>query len=341
MARITQDAGALALIEKALIQESPTGRTDAGEVAFVAKDLEFVIVRTYDREYPEHKAKRLVPIDTSVDPGAEEYSYGAWDMTGKAKFITDYAKDFPMVEAFLKRFVFQTAGIGVGYQYSFQDLRKAAMRRLSAGKSLDQARSDAASFAHDQFLDAVICFGDTKRNLAGFINHPDIPLATIPNGSWDTLTTGSDAENGKITADLTNLALTPEISTIQRHVADTLLLPLSFKKRLMLPTSTYVRQPLLLNWLANQESIKTVEFWNRLDAAYSTNYEGTLTYTANEAWAMAYQKSPEVLYFVIPLPFTQHPPQQEGLSFKVPCESRVGGMCVPRPIACCKVNVHS
>jgi hypothetical protein len=338
--RISQHAGTLALITDVLNQlRQDAGqeelRQDAGEVAFVAKDLEFVIARTYDREYPELKGKRLVPIDRSVDPGAEEYSYAAWDMVGKAKWISDYATDFPMVEAFLKRYVFVIAAVGVGYQYTFQDMRKAAMRRISAGKSLDQARADAALFAHEQFLDRVLCYGDTARNLAGFINHPDIPTVSLPFGSWNTLTTLSDAENVKIAYDLTVLTLTPEISTIQRHTANTLLLPLSMKQRLMAPTSTYVKQPLLLNWLANQESIKQVEFWNRLDAAYS---EGAYT---TEAIAMAYDNSPEVLFFVIPLDFTQHPPQLKGLAFVVPCESRVGGMCVPRPIACARANTHS
>jgi hypothetical protein len=336
--RITQHAGTLSLIQDVLDQmrtDAGLERADAGEVGFVAKDLEFVIARTYDREYPELKGKRLVPIDRSVDAGAEEFSYAAWDLVGKAKWIADYATDFPMVEAFLQRYVFAIAAVGVGYQYTFQDLRKCAMRRLSAGKSLDQARADAALFAHEQFLDRVLCYGDTARNLAGFINHPDIPTVAPAFGSWDTLTTLSDAENVKIANDLNKLTIAPEIATIQRHVADTLLLPLSMKVRLMQPTSTFVKQPLLLNWLANQESIKKVEFWNRLDAAYS---EGAYT---TEAIAMAYQNSAEVLFFVIPLDFTQHPPQQRGLAFVVPCESRVGGMCVPRPLACARMNVHS
>lgn len=330
------DKRTLEIIERALDSIADGQRTDAGEVAFVAKDLDYVMARTYDKEYPENKGLQLVPLDTSVDPGAETYSYGQWDMVGKAKFISDYAKDFPMVEALLKRFVYSIAGVGVGYQYTIQDLRKSAMRRLSAGKSLDQARADAAALAHAQFVDKVLCYGDTARGLDGFINHPDIPTVSLPNGSWDTLTTNSDAENAKIAADLTFLAIAPEIATIQRYVADTLLLPLSQKRRLMNPTSTYVKQPLILNWLQNNENIKSITWWNRLDAAYS---EGA--YSANEALAIAYKKSAEVLWFCMPLMFTQHPPQQDGLAFKVPCESRIGGMAVPRPLACARANTHS
>lgn len=333
--RLATDQHTLDIITRALNSIDDGHRSDAGEVAFVAKDLDYVYAQTYDVEYPELKGLQLVPVDTSVDPGAETFSYGQWDMIGKAKWISDYAKDFPMVDALLKRFVYVIAGIGVGYQYSIQDLRKAAMRRISAGKSLDVARAEAAALAHAQFVDRVLCYGDTARGLDGFINHPDIPVASIPNGSWNTLT-ASDADRDKIAQDLTFLSIAPEIATVGLYVADTLLLPLSMKQKLMNPTSTYIKQPLILNWLQNNENIKSIVWWNRLDAAYS---EGT--YSSNEAWAMAYKKDKKILWFCMPLMFTQHPPQQEGLAFKVPCESRVGGMAVPRPLACAKANTHS
>lgn len=333
--KCAQDEMTLTAITRALNAADADRRYDAGEVAFVAKDLDYVIAKTYDKEYPENKGLQLVPVDTSVDPGAESFSYGQWDMIGKAKWISDYAKDFPMVEALLKRFTYSIAAIGVGYQYTIQDLRKSAMRRLSIGKSLDQARADAAALAHAQFVDRVLCYGDTARGLDGFINHPDIPTVSLPNGSWDTLTS-SDADRDKIAVDLTFISQAPEIATIQRYIADTLLLPLSMKRKLMSPTSTYLKQPLILNWLQNNENIRSIVWWNRLDAAYS---EGA--YTAGEAIAIAYKKSPDVLWFCIPLQFTQHPPQQEGLAFKVPCESRVGGMAVPRPLACARANTHS
>lgn len=336
--RITLDSRALEVIEVLLsYAAAETGqRVDAGEVGFVAKDLEYTLAQNYDVEYPELMATQLIPVNTEVDPGAEVYSYEAWDLVGKAIFISDYANDFPNVEAFMKRYFFPTAGIGVSYQYTYQDLRKSAMRRLSKGPGLDQQRAKAAALAHAQFQDKVACYGDTKRGLSGFINHPDIPTATIPNGSWDTFTTGSDTENGKIVNDLNALCLTPEVSTFGLYKADTLLLPLSQKKRLMQPTSTLVRQPLILNWLANQQDIKNVVFWYRLDTNGS---DGNLS--ANVAQAMVYKRTPEVLFYVIPLPFTQHAPIQKGLAFQIPCESRTGGVCVIRPIACAKVNVHS
>ena len=315
---------------------SDGARFDAGEVAFVAKDLEYVMATNYDVEYPELKGTQIVPQNTEVDPGAEEYSYGQWDITGRAIFIADYANDFPMVEALIKRFVFPIAAIGVGYQYTVQDMRKAAMRRLSKGKSLDQARAAAAALVHAQFVDDVICYGDAKRGLVGFINNTNIPTVSITNGSWDTLTTLSDAENLKIVSDLNTISLAPEQQTVGRHVANTLLLPLSMKTRLYAPASTYVKQPLILNWLMNQENIQKVIWWNKLDSAYSN---GALS--ATQAWVMAFEQNPACIFYVVPLQFTQHAPQQVGMAFKVPCESRTGGVCTPYPLSAGKANVHS
>ena len=333
MINFAENPAILAQIESLLSVNGD--RVDAGEVAFVAKDLQFVFAQTYDIEYPELKATQLIPIDDSVDPGAESYTYGQWNFVGKAMFISDYSKDFPMVDANLTMLVFPTAGIGIGYQYSIQDLRKSAMRKISKGKSLDQVRADTARRAHEQFIDDVAAFGDTKRGLKGFVNHPDAPTVSLTNGSWNSLDT-SDVSNGKIASDLTQLAMASEIATLGLYVSDTLLLPLSMKTRLYNPTSTYVRQPLILNWLQNQENIKSVVWWNRLDAAYSNG-----AYVSNEALAIAYKKSPEVLKYVVPLPFTQHPPQQVLLTWVIPCESRTGGVCLIRPLAVQRANTHS
>ncbi len=49
--------------------------------------------------------------------------------------------------------------------------------------------------------------------------------------------------------------------------------------------------------------------------------------------AVAYQKSPAVLTFEIPLPFTQYAVQVRNFEFIVPCRSRCGGVIIYRPLA--------
>jgi len=315
--------------------DSADGRLDAGEVAYVLKALEYVFTETYDKEYPELLAITLLPVNTRVPSGAESYSYYQWDKTGTAMFITNYATDFPAAEVNLKRFNAPIHGIGNSYQYTIQDIRAAQAVQFGQGASLDTMKAEAARFVHAVFVDQVAAFGDSARGIKGFVNHSDIPDVTPISGAWTTtLATISDANNFAIVNDLNKLVNAAEQATLGLHKPDTLILPLSVKTRVMAPTSSFDRAPLLKTWLANQENIKSVFFWAKCDAA---NSGGKLT--AGVARAIAYKRNPRILEYVLPQPFEQFPPQQIGLAFKVPCHSRTGGVSIRYPLACQRMNV--
>jgi hypothetical protein len=48
---------------------------------------------------------------------------------------------------------------------------------------------------------------------------------------------------------------------------------------------------------------------------------------------IAYKNSPEHLTLEIPQPFEQLPVQENNLSFKVPCHSRLGGLLIHYPLS--------
>jgi hypothetical protein len=48
---------------------------------------------------------------------------------------------------------------------------------------------------------------------------------------------------------------------------------------------------------------------------------------------VAIENSADNLTLEIPMPFMQHAPQQEGLAFEVPCESRFGGVIIYYPLS--------
>lgn len=317
-----------------------TERLDAGESAYLAKQLEYVMAETFNVEYPDLKALSLLPINTSVPPGAETYSYLQWDYIGKAQFVTDYAKDFPSSDAFVKRFNAPIASIGNSFGYTVQELRAAQAAQFGQGASLDAIRGQVARDVHARFQDVVAAFGDSARGIKGFVNHASMPDVTPVSGAWTTtLATVSDTNNGLIVADLNKLVFQPEQATKGLYKADTLVLPLSVKPRVMAPTSTLVRQPLLLNWLQNQEDIKDVFFWNLLDAADANEAAGATVLTAGVARAIAYKRDRRLLEYVVPQPFEMFPPQQENLKFNVPCHSRTGGVSFRYPLTSARMNV--
>lgn len=324
---------------QSLRTDSADGRLDAGEAAYVLKALEYVYAEAANKEYPELLAKELLPVDTRVPSGAESWTYYQWDRIGKAKFITNYATDFPNVAAFLKRFNKPCAGVGVGYQYTIQDLRAAQAVQYGQGAQLDSIFAETARLAHEIFIDDVAAYGDSARGIDGFVNHSAIPSVAVSagGGAWTTtLATVNDTNNAIIVADLNKLANAPEQATLGLRKPDTLLLPLSVKPRVAVPSSISQFNPgsLIELWLKQQDTIKNVYFWSKLDAAQSN---GNLT--AGVARAMVYKRDPSVVGLVIPQLFEQFPPQPKGMAFKVPCHSRVGGVKLPYPLACATMNV--
>ncbi len=322
---------------RTLRADAAEDRLDAGEVAYVLKALEYVYAQAADKEYPELLAKTLLPVDMSVPTGAESFTYYQWDKIGKAKFIQNYATDFPNVAAFLKRFNAPIGALGIGYQYTIQDVRAAQSVQYGNGAPLDQIFADTARLAHEMKVDDVAAYGESARGIKGFVNHSAIPAITVSagGGNWAALTL-TDANNNLIVADLNKLANAPEQATFGLRKPDTLILPLSVKPRVMAPNSinAFNPAPLLKTWLQNQEDIKNVFFWSKLDAA---NSAGALA--AGVARAMVYKRDPSVVALVIPQLFEQFPPQPRGMAFKVPCHSRIGGVKLPYPLACASMNV--
>ena len=74
-------------------------RLDAGETAALSRQLEHMYAKTYDVKNGPLKSRQFVPIDTSVDTGAEFFTYRQWDMVGMADLIANFADDLPRVDA--------------------------------------------------------------------------------------------------------------------------------------------------------------------------------------------------------------------------------------------------
>ena len=62
-------------------------RVDSAVSAFFTRQLEHIYAQTYDIRFAELKARRFIPVDTSVDSGAEFFTYRQWNMFGMATII--------------------------------------------------------------------------------------------------------------------------------------------------------------------------------------------------------------------------------------------------------------
>ena len=291
-------------------------RLDAGETATLARQLEYIYAKTYDVKYAELKARRFIPVDTSVDPGAEFYTYRQWDMFGMAKIIANYADDLPRVDVLAKEYPAPIKSLGASYGYSIQDLRRSAM----AGSQLDSRRATATRRANEQAVDSIAAFGNADAGLGGFTNNANVPLVAPDNAPW------SSATPLEIVADLNKLANAIVTATLEMFEPDTLILDTaSFQIINSTPMSTTgdADKTILRFFLDNTPYIRNVDQWTKLTDAGA----------AGVTRLIAYKRDAEVLSLVIPQEFEQFPPQARNLEFVIPTHSRIGGVSVRYPLA--------
>jgi hypothetical protein len=293
-------------------------RLDAGETAALARQLEHIYAQTYDVKYAELKARRFIPIDTSVDAGAEFYTYRQWNMFGMAKLIANYADDLPRVDSLAKEFPAPIKSLGASYGFSIQDMRRAAMN----GSQLDARRARAARRAHEQSFDDIMAFGNADAGLGGMTNNANVPIVPAVTGTWIT----SVATPLQMIADLNELVNSIILATLETFIPNTLLLDnTSFQRINSTPMSTTgdADKTVLRFFLDNNPYITDVDQWNKLNAAGA----------GGVSRAVAYMRSEEVLAGVEPQAFEQFPPQARNLEFVVPTHSRVGGVRIQYPLA--------
>ena len=291
-------------------------RCDAGETAFFARQLEFIKARTYDKLYPELKARLLIPVSYEVGEWAEAFTWRSWDWAGMAKIIANHADDLPRVDVMAQEKTQGIKSLGTSYSYSTHDLR--ASQKLD--RPLDQKRSDAARRAHENLIESLAVSGDSTASLPGFANNSNVTLldSSDINGDWAT------ASADEMYEDLSTIYSSVRLASKGIFECDTIALPLvSYDQVSEKIFSTLTGETVLQAWLKNHPSIKRVEPWPWLDTADTA---GT------GPRGIAYKRDPEVVELVIPMEMVQSAPQAKNLAFVVPCEGRYGGVCVYYPL---------
>lgn len=303
-------------------------RQDSGETAAFARSLEHIYAQTYDKLYPEYKARQLLPLNTSVPAGAEQHTFRQFDRKGEAKIVRDYAKDFPSVELQGDEFRLPIVSIGASYNYSMQDVRASALMNLP----LEARKALFARQVIEQKLDILAAVGDASTSLTGLANAPN-----IINGG--TTTYGTAATTNWVTNASTSVSATlNDINNIQQQIfkaslglfqPDTMLCPTAVYAALattqaITPTGIFLSVSVLQYILDTSPWLKRIVHWPALDKAVTgLTHDRTLLLKLD----------PMVCELVIPQDFEQMPPELHGMKFSVACHLRCGGVKVPYPFA--------
>lgn len=186
-------ANNIAEIEKFVWKRKQT-RLDAEEGIFYEPQLtDFDPTRYRVLKQLLGKWKRLLPVKT-VAVGATETKYTMWESTGRTNKSSP-GKMTGVNYAGVKneRFTNKIVTSSLGYQYTTDDLRKAA---YSGEPLVDELLIASMNMVAIE-LDDTAWNGDAARGLFGAINHPGVPnIQAILDGgtrSWSDLNKSNDA----------------------------------------------------------------------------------------------------------------------------------------------------
>jgi hypothetical protein len=288
---------------------APERRYDAALAPsmFVQNELQQVMARTYDQKYPALDALNHAPLATGIAQGAMSWAFDSGEIAGQAEWIGPNPTRVPGVEIGKRRHTFPIAAMGVGFNYTVQELASA----MYMGVPLSQRKADAARRQAKQFEHNIVLLGDAALGIAGLYNNTAVPLVNVPNGDWLGAATGDE-----IAEDVSFLADRPWLTTNQVEQVDTMLFPPSLLRKMQTTRMGSVDSTTVMQFVQNVNPHITTWGWQRdLETAGTSGGKRIL----------AYRKSPDEVVTVIPMYFTFLDPQPEGFAVSVPGWQTLGG----------------
>lgn len=299
--------------------QAPGTHFDASDSAFLARQLEHIRRGVYEVEYPDLKGARLVPMNTSVPSGKNQYTIRVMDKVGEAKVISDEAMDIPDVEVKVHEMTMKLFTLGIAYRYTLQETRAA----LAEGMALSPKKAMVAREMIERKLDQIILLGDPVAGVKGLLNATDTGIVTYstPVGSaGDTEFERKSAD--EILLDLHGAPAKVVADSKEVDIPNTMLLPLTTRQYLATRrVGDGTAGSILSYFLGNDPYINMVEALHQLEG--SNDWSGKR--------GMCYRRDPNCLELIVSQPFEQLPPQAVAFMVKTLCRMRTGGIAIYRP----------
>lgn len=297
-------------------------RLDASFTAMFARQLEYFYTWTADVEYPELRARQLVPVDTEVPSGADYYTYRMYDVSARASVLHNYAKNsFPEADVFGDEFKQAIKALGSKYSYSVQDMRAAAM----SGVPLEAKKASAARYAIEKRLEQIACYGDTATNLFGLSNAPglNVGVKQSPAGTWAQQITAAiaagtlSATSQAILEDINFLANQIFTNTLGVHKPTTLVLPTAaYAVLATTPWSPVYRDESILQFILKSSPwLEEIVDWAYLNTIGALSLAGTFTTSGSSTTVTASTSQAGVVYVGALLTFAGSTTQYKVTAF--------------------------
>lgn len=296
-----------------------TGRLDANEGIFFARQLEAIRAQTYDVKRVNLNALNVMPVDTSIPEGATTITYRQFDTVGMAKVIANYANDLPRADVAGKEFTSPIRSIGIAFGYNSQEIRSAVF----SGVALNTRKAAAATRAHQEKINQIAFFGDAENGLPGLFNNNNIPEVTLLADGTGSAKTFASKTADKIVRDVNSVINKVLIQSKGVHRATEVWMPIEQYALIATTQNSSASDTTILSFLQQVNPGVTFRSLVELDGAGAGG--------ADRMYAI--ENSADNYQLNIPMMMRMYSPQQQGLEFVVPCESRCGGVTVEYPLA--------
>lgn len=296
---------------------------DAAETLFLARELEHKLALSRDVKYAATESRKFVPVNNEGGGGVETIIVEKYDAKGKAKIVSDYSDDVPLVNSSKSEDRIAVKTIADGFLYSIREIQNAA----KAGTSLTDRHMRAARRVIEEKLDEVAALGDAEHGIVGFARRTDTLTYTVPGDGTGSSKKWNTKTAKLITRDINGMISKMLVDTNDVEKPDTLLLDPEAFAYIGGTTLGDTSDTTILQFIKEtNEWIKNIASWNRLTKAGGSS---------NTTRAILYRRDPEALELYIPEEFNMLPPQAVNLSFKVPCTLRTAGVGVHYPKSIC------
>jgi hypothetical protein len=289
---------------------------DAGESIFFLRELEQIKARTFDVLYAPLASTRLIPVDTTTNPGAKTVTYNQYDSTGIAKIIANYADDLPTADAKGVQITNNIVSIGNSFIISLEDIRAARF----ANKPLEQRKANSAAKAHLQEMNKLAFFGNSSYGITGWLTNPSVDNNFV-SGANAAARLWSGKTPTQILSDLNESVTFIIDSTNGVEYPDTIVMPIAQYQLIANTQMAPGTDTTILQFFARNNPLITVTWANELKGAFTGALDGFVTYTKNQN--KFWQEIPQV--------FEMFAPQYDNLAYKIPCHSKHGGTIIAYP----------
>jgi len=288
--------------------------------AFLTPQLYRIETQVYMRKYPNADLTGILPIVTDGDMWDVGTVFYSMDEAGRAEFLSGKGFDMPYASTLMDQKSRGYHLAGIGYEWSTQELQRAA----KLGRSLPTDKAAAARKAAQFFKRSIGVTGRTpgapasEKGWTGLVNDPNVPTANVAATGTGSSTLWANKTPDQISVDIWSAVNAVETQTKETHTATTVALPTAKLRYIEQTRMTDTGSTILAYIRGNRDGGENIEFKAIRELAGAG--------ASSTDRMMAYDSSDEVVRFHLPGDHEFLPAfQKSSMTYEVGGIMNVGG----------------